>query len=250
MVLDHLSPLATWQIKQVLFLIICAVFLLWIYPKTNLDFNLIEPYYNPKDNIFILKNDLFLTQFMHVGLRYLVISIALMTLFLAVFGKKLKLSASVRRQLSWSFVGMMLSTLAVSILKSQSIHACPWDLIQFGGSLTYYPMLAAIPIGEVGGNCWPGGHASGGFALMAFFFSFRRTHPIFAYSTLIVSLMLGFVMGWTQMLRGAHFLSHSLWSAWVVWLVLLILSACCIPNLITKNKLNIHHLISPNNSPN
>lgn len=230
--INKLSPLASWHIKQVLYLIICAVFLLWIYPKTNLDFDLIKPYYDAENKIFSLKNDLFLTQFMHLGLRYFVISIALITLLLAVFGKELKLSALVRRQLSWSFAGMMLSTLAVSILKSQSMHACPWDLTQFGGGLPYYPMLTSLPTGEVGGHCWPGGHASGGFALMAFFFAFRRTHPIFAYVSLVISLMLGFVMGWGQMIRGAHFLSHSLWSAWVVWLVLLVLSACCMPKLV------------------
>lgn len=236
MALDKLSPLATWHIKQVLYLIICAAFLLWIYPKTNLDFDLIKPYFDVENKFFSLKNDLFLTQFMHLGLRYFVISIALLTLVLAVFSNELKFSALVRRQLSWSFAGMMLSTLAVSILKSQSMHACPWDLTQFGGTFPFYPLLANLPKGQLAGHCWPGGHASGGFALMAFFFAFRRTHPIFAYVTLVISLMLGFVMGWAQMIRGAHFLSHSLWSAWVVWLVLLILSVCYIPNLVTKKQ--------------
>ena len=231
-----LTPFAIWHIKQMLYLVACAVLLLWIYPRTNLDFDLIRPYYDVENKIFSLKNDLFLTQVMHVGLRYFVISIALMTLFLAVFGNKLKLSALVRRQLSWSFAGMMLSTLAVSILKSQSMHACPWDLTEFGGSYPFYPMFASLQIGELGGHCWPGGHASGGFALMAFFFAFRRTHPIFAITSLVVSLMLGFVMGWAQMIRGAHFLSHTFWSAWVVWLVLLVLSACCMPNLVTKKQ--------------
>ncbi len=239
---DKLTPFAIWHIKQMFYLIACAVFLLWIYPRTNLDFDLIIPYYDIENKVFSLKNDLFLTQVMHVGLRYFVIFVALTTLFLAVLGDKFKLSALVRRQLCWSFVGMMLSTLAVSILKSQSMHACPWDLTQFGGSLQFYPMFASLPIGELGGHCWPGGHASGGFALMAFFFTFRRTHPIFAYVSLVMSLMLGFVMGWTQMIRGAHFLSHSLWSAWVVWLVLLILSACNIASLAKKKQVEFRSL--------
>lgn len=247
---DNLSPVATWHIKQMLYLIACAIFLLWIYPKTNLDFDLIRPYYDVENKIFSLKSDLFLTQVMHIGLRYFVISVASITLLLAVFGNKLKLSAQVRHQLIWSFAGMILSTLAVSILKSQSMHACPWDLTQFGGSSPYYPMLASLPIGEIGGHCWPAGHASGGFAIMAFFFPFRRSHPIFATITLAVSLMLGFAMGWAQMIRGAHFLSHTLWSAWVVWLVLLILSIYFAPNPKRKNKLSINNLIPHNNLPN
>ncbi|MNW19852.1 hypothetical protein D3C71_2200080 [compost metagenome] len=32
-------------------------------------------------------------------------------------------------------------------------------------------------------------------------------------------------MGLGQMARGAHFLSHNLWSGWVVWLVAVLLFA-------------------------
>ena len=227
MLANNLSQFTGWHFKQIVAILISAIFLLWIYPKTNLDFDLIAPYFNVDNQTFSLKHDIFLNQVMHIGLRNFVIVIALMTLFLAVFGNGFKLSALVRHQLSWAFVGMILSTLAVSILKSQSMHACPWDLTQYGGSSIYYPMLASLPSDKVGGHCWPGGHASGGFALMAFFFAFRLTYPIFAVTSLVSSIMLGLVMGWAQMIRGAHFLSHSLWSAWVVWLVLVILSACC-----------------------
>lgn len=34
---------------------------------------------------------------------------------------------------------------------------------------------------------------------------------------LIGGLALGTVMGAVQMMRGAHFLSHNLWTLWVVW---------------------------------
>lgn len=234
MLTSNTSQLTAWTIKQAVALFISAVFLLWIYPKTNLDFDLITPYFDAENNVFSLKHDFFLSQVMHVGLRYFVILIALVTLFLAIFGGRLKLSALVQSQLSWTFAGMMLSTLAVSLLKSQSMHACPWDLTAFGGKFLYYPMLASLAGGEIGGHCWPGAHSSGGFALMAFFFAFKRTQPIFAYTSLIVSLILGFVMGWSQMMRGAHFLSHNLWSAWIVWLVLVALSVCYMPNKVKK----------------
>jgi membrane-associated PAP2 superfamily phosphatase len=26
-------------------------------------------------------------------------------------------------------------------------------------------------------------------------------------------------MGWAQMMRGAHFLSHNLWTGWVIWCI-------------------------------
>lgn len=30
-----------------------------------------------------------------------------------------------------------------------------------------------------------------------------------------VTLSLGFTLGWFQQMRGAHFLSHTLWSIWI-----------------------------------
>jgi membrane-associated PAP2 superfamily phosphatase len=32
-------------------------------------------------------------------------------------------------------------------------------------------------------------------------------------------LVTGFVAGATQQLRGAHFMSHTLWTAWICWAV-------------------------------
>jgi len=34
-------------------------------------------------------------------------------------------------------------------------------------------------------------------------------------------------MGWVQQMRGAHFLSHTLWSLWVSWAVVLLVHAAC-----------------------
>lgn len=236
----NLSQSAIWHFKQAFGLLFSAIFLLWIYPKTHLDFDLIAPYFDAENKIFSFKNDIFLTQVMHTGLKYFVISIALTLLFLALSGRKFKLSALVRYQMGWAFLGMILSTLAVSIIKSQSMHACPWDLTDFGGQFLYYPLLASLPKGAAAGHCWPGAHASGGFALMAIYFAFRRTQPIFACVSLMISIMLGFVMGWAQMIRGAHFLSHTLWSAWIVWLVLMLLHVCYSPY--TKKQKNAQYL--------
>jgi membrane-associated PAP2 superfamily phosphatase len=36
---------------------------------------------------------------------------------------------------------------------------------------------------------------------------------------------MGAVFGWAQMVRGAHFPSHTMWSAWVCWVLCALLSA-------------------------
>src|SRR5690606_16500174 len=67
------------------------------------------------------------------------------------------------------------------------------------------------------GLCWPGGHASGGFALAAAYFVLRDSRPHSARWMLAIGLLFGCVMSIVQMVRGAHFLSHNLWSLWLVW---------------------------------
>ena len=34
---------------------------------------------------------------------------------------------------------------------------------------------------------------------------------------LVAALPAGLLLGWAQQLRGAHYLSHTLWSAWICW---------------------------------
>ena len=48
--------------------------------------------------------------------------------------------------------------------------------------------------------------------------------PRIAASVFAAGIAAGFALGWVQQLRGAHFLSHTLWSLWIaaalVWSVL------------------------------
>lgn len=37
----------------------------------------------------------------------------------------------------------------------------------------------------------------------------------YAAGALVLFLLLGFGVGWMQQLRGAHFLTHTLWSMWI-----------------------------------
>jgi membrane-associated PAP2 superfamily phosphatase len=109
------------------------------------------------------------------------------------------------------------------MLKQGSALHCPWDLAEYGGYAPFARLFERLPGNIDAGKCFPGGHAAGGFALMAFYFGLRDVHARYARVGLIVALALGMVMGWAQMMRGAHFLSHNLWSAWVVWTFMAVL---------------------------
>jgi len=213
--------------------VIAGLLLAFIYPHTNLDAWLIQPFYDTHALVFPLKNDGFLENVMHKGLRNLMIVVSLMMLAFWIFGLKiwgfiLKNQSSghwskvYHRQFLWIFIAMVISTSAISVLKRLSMHSCPWDLLPYGGTQPWIPLFGNLPAAAEMGHCFPGGHASGGFALIAIYFGFRDSLPKLANAGLIFGLLFGFAMGWGQMMRGAHFMSHNLWTAWVVWMILLV----------------------------
>ena len=223
--------------KPLICLMASALFLIFLYPKTGLDQQLIAPYFNAANHQFALKHSWFLESFMHSDLKYGLIILAISTLLASLIGQIYSPLKLYQVRLLWVFIVMLISTTAISILKSYSMHGCPHSLVAYGGDLPYLQLFDALPNGVAMGKCFPGGHASGGFALMAFYFAFSDVQPKFARMMLVVSLCLGFVMGWTQMMRGEHFLSHNLWSAWLVWATCLACQLFLLISTINRNAL-------------
>jgi membrane-associated PAP2 superfamily phosphatase len=134
-----------------------------------------------------------------------------------------RIDASQRLQLTLS---SLLAVVMVSSLKSFSTTSCPWDLADFGRTARYVSHWAWLsgPDGG-GGRCFPAGHASAGFAFLGGYFAFRRDAPAVAWAWLGVSLAAGLILGIGQQMRGAHFMSHTLWTACTCWLAALVVEA-------------------------
>jgi membrane-associated PAP2 superfamily phosphatase len=114
-------------------------------------------------------------------------------------------------------VGTLLGVLLVSSLKLHSHTSCPWDLQEFGGIARYVSHWSLARDGG-SGSCFPAGHASAGFAYVTGYFVFRTCSPGLARRWLVVCLIAGLALGAAQQLRGAHFMSHTLWTAWLCWM--------------------------------
>lgn len=114
-------------------------------------------------------------------------------------------------------LGALLALLAVSGLKSISRTSCPWDLAEFGGVAHYVTHWAFGKLDGGGGRCFPAGHASAGFAFVAGYFWLQDKAPGGARAWLLVVMVIGFILGIAQQLRGAHYMSHTLWTAWICW---------------------------------
>jgi membrane-associated PAP2 superfamily phosphatase len=206
-------------IKQAWFwLLLSCLSLMFIYPRTGWDEAITNMYFDV--DTFYLKHDKFLVIVMHGGLKGLVLAIFFTLVFLWFSSFMRVRLAVIRSQLLWAWIGMVLSTTVISVLKNLSIHSCPDKLLVYYGNMPSFSLAETFTQSAVAGHCWPSGHASAGISLLAIYFAFRDSHPDFSNIAFAVSLLLWFVMGWAQVMRGIHFFSHNLWTLWIVWLVL------------------------------
>lgn len=128
-----------------------------------------------------------------------------------------------RRERAQALIAVTLSLVTISTLKHFSLTSCPWDLDIFGGPAHHVSHWAwGTPDGG-GGQCFPGGHASSAFGFLAMTLPFLQSADPRLQRTgrrwLVFLVVMGLVFGLTQTLRGAHYPSHTLWTAWICWTV-------------------------------
>lgn len=171
---------------------------------------------------FPLRANPFMVHVMHEGARNLSWALVIL-LFVAIrwpFGVLRRLGTGSRVQLALTVLG---SVLAVSMIKHASHTSCPWDLQEFGGVARYVSHWSwGVDDGGPGG-CFPAGHASAAFAYVGGYFVLRRASARAASIWLWTALAAGLVLGVAQQLRGAHYMSHTFWTAWVCWTVGLVI---------------------------
>jgi membrane-associated PAP2 superfamily phosphatase len=114
-------------------------------------------------------------------------------------------------------LGIVLALVVVSLIKQSSLSSCPWDLQEFGGPAQYVSHWSWGVADGGGGHCFPAGHASTGFAFLAAYLALQDKAPRQARLWLALALLAGFGLGLVQQIRGAHYMSHVLWTAWFCW---------------------------------
>lgn len=133
-----------------------------------------------------------------------------------------------RRGLDRRDIGVVIAMLAsvpafIGAGKATTNIFCPSDIRRYGGDVPYIRLCEPYPEGDKParrGRCFPAGHASGGFALMALaqLATTRRGRRI----GIAIGLVVGGTMGVYQTLKGAHYLSHSLVTMLVAWIFFLL----------------------------
>ena len=196
-------------LESSLLLLISFLVIFFLFPVGGkIDLDLIQPWVS-SDGSFPLKGDWALAKLNHTYVKQVLTAVYLSFFVLWCASFKVEKLKAKRWQYGYFFAVSMLCTCVIGLLQAHAAHPCPWAMTTATSTGFIWNFSATA------GHCFPGGHASTGFALITGFFIFRLDQKKLAWFYLFSGVVLGFAMGWAQMMRGAHFLSHNLWTAWI-----------------------------------
>jgi membrane-associated PAP2 superfamily phosphatase len=201
-----------------LILALCAGAILVLGSVTDIDMWLAHAMAGSGPVAFPLRHAWFAETLSHKYVRNLMIVLGLCAVLPVLYDLRrpvARWSAHFRLRLRVVALSAVVVPGVVSVMKRLSFSHCPWDMAGFGGVQPYVRLLDSMIAGVPAGHCMPAGHASSELWLVSLAVFWLPEHPRKAAMVGAALLLLGFVIGWIQQLRGAHFLTHTLWSMWI-----------------------------------
>lgn len=215
-----------WLVTPFLYLLISALMLMALNQFTNIDLILADYYFDFQTKHFRWKSTWFAQQLMHVYVKDCIMTLGFTLIGFVLVDAVMTFSwviSWLRIRLRFTAVAAVLVPLIISVLKQQSALHCPWDEQRYGGTAPYLRLFDTIPSSMEAGHCFPAGHASTGLWLASFCVFWLPHRPRVAVGVFFAGLGVGLVLGWVQQMRGAHFLSHTLWSMWIASAIIFIM---------------------------
>ncbi|WP_049630858.1 phosphatase PAP2 family protein [Cellvibrio sp. pealriver] len=164
------------------------------------------------------KNAWLLENVIHKGGRALSLLMALLLLIVALASFAVSVFSPFKKTLIFLFIATASGSVLVSLLKSSLAVSCPWEFHRYGGDLVYASLIEQLLLRN-GDGCFPAGHASAGYAWVSGYFVGFFYQARWRWWVLFSAITAGALFGFAQQLRGAHFISHDLWSLAVCWFV-------------------------------
>lgn len=208
-----------WLMWQVKILALTAIALLLIFETSHLDVLISNYFYNAESKTFQLRNHPFLTQVMHHGLKSLMYVLGVASIVMGGFLLKKRRSLLRAKHLAVGSLGVILIPALIALLKHLTNKHCPWSLDIYGGQIPYAGFFESYSSSLGAGQCFPAGHAAGGFMWFAWSLALMPIYPKFAKILFYFAIVTGLSLGLARMMQGAHFLSHVLWTAWFAWVI-------------------------------
>lgn len=211
--------------RVMLSLLLSGLVILLLMRFSFVDFAIEDMFFDAQQKVFPWKHTWFAETLMHQHIKLALESIGILVCGLALSDwiKPWLSSQWVRVRLRFVALNAVLIPLVITLFKRTNALHCPWDIDRYGGAYPHLNPLSAIPTSMPFGHCFPAGHASAGLWLAAFAVFWLPHQPKRAWLIAGLGLLLGFVLGWVQQMRGAHFLTHTLMSVWLACCILLIL---------------------------
>lgn len=157
------------------------------------------------------------------GPKVVIILLGLGVLALALSPKKwrekMPFKRIARRHLWVAFLTIGTVPAVIGQLKASTNIFCPSEIERYGGEMPYVRVVESYPednYPDRRGRCFPAGHASGGFALVALMgLAMTQRGQRFA---LALSWSFGWAMGFYQMAKGSHYLGHTVITMLLAWI--------------------------------
>ena len=198
--------------------LVAAAVIVWLANGTHIDIALADHAFDFQQQRFQLRHDFLYETVMHEYAKKILIGFWLFLLFLAAFPATIAQHFSVKPDgytLRWIVGLALVNSGLVAWMKHLMPHACPWDTARYGGHTLWVPAFAWHAASEAG-HCFPAGHATSGLWLSALCLLWLPHQPRKALAVAMLGLATGLLLGWSQQMRGAHFLSHTLSSVWLM----------------------------------
>lgn len=211
--------------KQIVITAFLLIAVIALFQFSNLDIFVQSFFYDfDKKSWLIDKNEPILKFFFYDGIKNLLLFFGLLILVSLIFFRKNILVQEYKKGLIIVLLSAILVPSIIGFLKDITNTPCPCNIVYFNGTYPDKKVFDSYPkdfIQKSKVKCWPAGHASGGFALMALFFLFKT--PKNQKKALFVALIIGWSMGTYKMLLGDHFFSHTIITMLMAWLIILII---------------------------
>jgi membrane-associated PAP2 superfamily phosphatase len=195
---------------------LALVLLAWLAAYSGFDRAVTELFYDTSVAGFPAHGSYWLELLGHRVAKILIWTIALGTLTAAFAIERIRQNPYEQRAVGLAVFAMALGPMMVSLLKNATSHHCPWDLRTYGGFADFSHDWFVSSADA--GRCFPSGHASAGFALIALYFlGHAINRPRVARIGLIAAVVVGTAFSSVRVVQGAHFVSHNLWAAAIDW---------------------------------
>lgn len=217
-----------FYLGHALLLATAAGLLLWLFHATRLDLRLEAPYYDAVNHTFPWRYAWVTKYFIHHHVKEALIVAGLAIWAIALYARFRRTPRFlIGHQRRWWTIALsfVLVPTVIAVLRHFSSMHCPWDITDFGGYAPYFDLLENAPLGVRAGRCFPSGFTASGAWLLAFALLWYPQRKLRSIAIGVLAFAFAFGLGWAQQIRGAHFLSHTLWSIWVGWAVILVIHA-------------------------